>query len=52
MLKDILLQDTSDILEDYIEIEIPQEELIGYGEVYYHEETNTLTIKHQEIKKG
>ena len=26
-LKDILLQDTSDILEDYIEIEIPQEEL-------------------------
>jgi len=26
MLKDILLQDTSDILEDYIEIEIPESE--------------------------
>jgi hypothetical protein len=34
MLKDILLQDTSDILEDYIEIEIPQEEVIE--QPYYY----------------
>jgi hypothetical protein len=52
MLKDILLQDTSDILLDYEEIEIPEEQLIGYGEVYYHEQSNTVTIKHQDIKKG